>query len=432
MRRLIAPTGLAALLLATTSRLGTDYPADAGPAISALARGDLHGFASDQAQMGPLSLLLRAPLAAIAGADSIWAYRLGALTCLLALVAFGAAVARRAPASFAPTAALLLVVNPVTIDALRLGHPEELLGAALCAGALLLARERALIAGVALGAALATKQWALIAIAPVLLAAPRAARVRLSLAAGGVVAAIVVPLALADPHAFLQALRHPAFGVAEMRTGNVWGWAAITNHITLGPGETATAYTVPDWLQHGAHPLVALITLGLGGVALAPRNRPAGAARAPDARTLRTGPVEPRLLPRALPGGTDRVGGGRGAPRPVAVGCVRRFPRRGVRPVAAARRRALHRVGAAAGGVAQPACPALGAGAPAPGAARTCRVEPRRVARRARSCTGRSTPYHDAAATANAIGATTISAPTVDSGSSPCARRNSSSGTCHR
>jgi hypothetical protein len=268
MRRLIAPTGLAALLLATTSRLGTDYPADAGPAISALARGDLHGFASDQAQMGPLSLLLRAPLAAIAGADSIWAYRLGALTCLLALVAFGAAVARRAPASFAPTAALLLVVNPVTIDALRLGHPEELLGAALCAGALLLARERALIAGVALGAALATKQWALIAIAPVLLAAPRAARVRLSLAAGGVVAAIVVPLALADPHAFLQALRHPAFGVAEMRTGNVWGWAAITNHITLGPGETATAYTVPDWLQHGAHPLVALITLGLGGVAL--------------------------------------------------------------------------------------------------------------------------------------------------------------------
>jgi hypothetical protein len=268
VRRLTAPTALAALLLAATSRLGTDYPFDAGPAISALARGDLHGFASDQAQMGPLSLLLRAPLAALAGVDSIWAYRLGALACLLALVALGVTVARRAPASFAPIAALLLVVNPVTLDALRLGHPEELLGAALCAAALILARERPLAAGVALGAALATKQWALIAIAPVLLAAPRHARVRLALTAGGVVAAVVAPLALADPHAFVEALRHPAFGVAEMRTGNVWGWAAITNHIALGPRDVVTAYTVPDWLQHGAHPLVAALTLGLGVAAL--------------------------------------------------------------------------------------------------------------------------------------------------------------------
>jgi hypothetical protein len=271
MRRLIAPTGLAALLLAATSRLGTDYPFDAGPAISALARGDLHLFAADQAQMGPLSLLLRAPVAALAGPGSIWAYRLGALACLLGLVALGVAIARRTPAGYAPVAALLLVVNPVTIDALRLGHPEELLGAALCTGALVLARERPLAAGVALGAALATKQWALIAIAPALLVAPREARRRLALAAAGVAAAVSGPLALAEPHAFVEALRHPAFGVAEMRTGNVWGWAAITNHISLGGGASVSAYTVPEWLQHGAHPLVAFLTLGLGVAALRAR-----------------------------------------------------------------------------------------------------------------------------------------------------------------
>jgi hypothetical protein len=271
MRRLIAPTGLAALLLAATSRLGTDYPFDAGPAISALARGDLHLFAADQAQMGPLSLLLRAPVAALAGPGSIWAYRLGALACLLGLVALGVAIARRTPAGYAPVAALLLVVNPVTIDALRLGHPEELLGAALCTGALVLARERPLAAGVALGAALATKQWALIAIAPALLVAPREARRQLALAAAGVAAAVSGPLALAEPHAFVEALRHPAFGVAEMRTGNVWGWAAITNHISLGGGASVSAYTVPEWLQHGAHPLVAFLTLGLGVAALRAR-----------------------------------------------------------------------------------------------------------------------------------------------------------------
>jgi hypothetical protein len=271
MRRLIAPTGLAALLLAATSRLGTDYPFDAGPAISALARGDLHLFAADQAQMGPLSLLLRAPVAALAGPGSIWAYRLGALACLLGLVALGVAIARRTPAGYAPVAALLLVVNPVTIDALRLGHPEELLGAALCTGALVLARERPLAAGVALGAALATKRGALIAIAPALLVAPREARRRLALAAAGVAAAVSGPLALAEPHAFVEALRHPAFGVAEMRTGNVWGWAAITNHISLGGGASVSAYTVPEWLQHGAHPLVAFLTLGLGVAALRAR-----------------------------------------------------------------------------------------------------------------------------------------------------------------
>src|SRR4051794_30835971 len=85
MRRAIVPAALAALFLSATTSLGTDYPGDAGAAIGALARDDIHGFVSAQPQMGPLSLLGRAPLAALAGPGSIWAYRLGALACMLGL-----------------------------------------------------------------------------------------------------------------------------------------------------------------------------------------------------------------------------------------------------------------------------------------------------------------------------------------------------------
>jgi hypothetical protein len=268
MRRAIVPAGLAAILITATSKLGTDYPADAGPAISALARGDVHDFIRDQAQMGPLSLLVRAPAAALVGPTSIWAYRLGALCCLLVVIALGALLARRATTGVAATAATLLIVNPVSLDALRLGHPEERLGSALCVMAVLLARERQVLAAIALGCALATKQWALIAVAPVLIAAPREARVRIAVTAAGVAAAIVVPFAVADPHAFIASLNHPAFGVSAMRTGNLWGIVAIPKHVALGGGETTIAYLTPGWLQHIAHPLVAALTLGLGAAAL--------------------------------------------------------------------------------------------------------------------------------------------------------------------
>jgi hypothetical protein len=271
MRRAIVPAGLAAALMAATTGLGTDYPFDGGPAVSALARRDIHGFVSAKIQMGPLSILLRAPLAALAGPDSIWAYRLGALACLFALVALGALVARRAGAGAGLLAAALLVVNPVSLEALHLGHPEELLGGALCVAAVLFARERQLCAAIALGAALATKQWALIAIAPVLAATPTHARVRLAATAAGVAAAVVVPFALADTHAFIDALNHPAFGVSAMRTGNLWGITAITDHVSLGGGETAVTYVTPRWLQHVAHPMVAVLTLGLGAAALRKR-----------------------------------------------------------------------------------------------------------------------------------------------------------------
>jgi len=279
MRRAIVPAALAAALTAFTTGAGTDYQFDAEPAINALARGDLHGFAAAQAQMGPLSLLLRAPTAALVGPGSVWAYRLGALVCLLAAIGLGALISRRAGAGAAVIAATLLVVNPIALDALHLGHPEELLGGSLCVLAVLLARDRKLLAVAALAGALATKQWALIAIAPVLLAGRREDRVPVAAMAFAAAAAIIAPFALADPHAFIAALHNPAFGIAEMRTGNVWGAVAISHHVPLGGGESTVAYVTPRWLQHLAHPLVAAITLGLGTAAL-----------------RRRGPVDPLAL----------------------------------------------------------------------------------------------------------------------------------------
>ena len=61
----------------------------------------------------------------------------------------------------------LCAANPITLRALDIGHPEELLGAVLCAGAVLAAvRGRATLAGVLLGLAVANKAWALLASGP--------------------------------------------------------------------------------------------------------------------------------------------------------------------------------------------------------------------------------------------------------------------------
>ena len=67
-----------------------------------------------------------------------------------------------------------------------MGHPEELLGAALCAGAVLAAAARPLeLAGVLLGLAVANKAWALLAVGPVLLALPDAPLARRSSSPAG-------------------------------------------------------------------------------------------------------------------------------------------------------------------------------------------------------------------------------------------------------
>ena len=155
-----------------------DYPRDAGPAISAGAHGDLAGFFAHQAAMGPLSLYLRVPFAAIGvalGDGTLGVYRWGALPCLIVLGLVAVWLARFAGRRGAGHAAQILIVgvvllNPLVDSALYWGHPEEILTAALGTGAIIAALEqRPLAAGLLVGLAIASKQWALVLLIPVVL-----------------------------------------------------------------------------------------------------------------------------------------------------------------------------------------------------------------------------------------------------------------------
>ena len=105
-----------------------------------------------------------------AGGGDVAVFRAVGMPCLLAGVALGAVLAasllaRRAGRGTVATVVCLCAVNPITLRALDIGHPEELLGAALCAGAVLAAlRGRSTLAGVLLGLALTNKAWALLAV----------------------------------------------------------------------------------------------------------------------------------------------------------------------------------------------------------------------------------------------------------------------------
>src|SRR5258707_385528 len=187
---LAAAAGCAALAwLGLYGPAWNDYEVELGPAVEALNAGHLHAFLSLSPVYGG-SLIERAPFALLPGlwgAGEPVVYRFLAIPCLLASALLGVWLLARMRADRRPALARavtlsLLVANPVTLRALELGHPEELLGASACVAAVLLAgaptvsRHRALAVGAVLGLAVANKQWALIAAGPRLLALPPAPR----------------------------------------------------------------------------------------------------------------------------------------------------------------------------------------------------------------------------------------------------------------
>jgi hypothetical protein len=260
-------------LIAYSAPLGTDYLAppchpyvcdDAGPAIAALVAGKPHDFFANQPPMGAFSLLVRAPFAALgklAGGNDLLIYRLGAFVCVLALgllaVTLMAIMARRRrPLASCLLVPVAIVVSPLTYSALEYGHPEELLGAALCAGAML-------------GCALATKQWAALAVLPVLLAAPRGTRLRLALAAGGFAAALFVPMIAADTARFWLAQKSVGIATTFQHTvtaSNVWfPFAHGSTAPTLTPHgiQVTTMYSLSSSLGHFTHPFAIAVALAL-------------------------------------------------------------------------------------------------------------------------------------------------------------------------
>jgi Glycosyltransferase family 87 len=266
--------GIAAVatLLAFLNTSTGDYPNDAGDTIRALLDGHVGAALAGQPLMGSFSILLRLPFAALAdaaGGGELLVYQLGSSSCVAAAGLLGFAVARcmeRRGASRAACIATIAfsMVNPLTWEALRLGHPEELLGAALCVGAVLAAlRGHGARAGVLLGLALATKQWALIAVLPVLAAAPER-RMRVAIVAAAVAIALTLPLAAGNLSGFSDTTRQAAWGGERVHPWNaLWPVAAIEDRvISIGEEErVVTVRVLPTWLAHAMHPLIVLIAI---------------------------------------------------------------------------------------------------------------------------------------------------------------------------
>lgn len=282
MRRLATALGvLAVLVLSLRASVGMepglDYFSDASAAIDALARGDLDGFFASQPLMGSFSLVLRAPfVAAVFDGNLETVYFAGALPCLFATVILGLALARLAAehGQSAPVQGLiagLAVINPITFRALHWGHPEELLGAALCVGAVLAAlRERELLAGVLLGLAIATKQWALIAVLPTLLAAPRR-RIALLTIAGSLVALFYLPGLIANSASFGGATEAAAGQAAGGASTTPWSlWWPLASVADSSFGER---YMAPAWVGVVSHPLIVLLPIPLAALLWRRRDR---------------------------------------------------------------------------------------------------------------------------------------------------------------
>lgn len=237
--------------------------------------------------MGPASILLRAPFAALArlGDDTtLERYRLGAFACLFVAALVVLWMAHRAgrrgvhPAICAAFA-FGAIVNPLTFRSLSLGHPEEPLAAVLIVAAVVAAAEaRALAAGLLFGLAMSTKQWALLAVGPVLLAAPPATRRTLVTVAAAVTLVLFAPLVFGDTERFVHATSDAASPTADATPTNVW-WplAETVDDPTLPEG--VERREPPPLIRTLAHWLVLILAFGSAALVFL-RNRHPGLSAA--------------------------------------------------------------------------------------------------------------------------------------------------------
>jgi len=265
-----------------------DYSTEVQPAYDALTAGHIWQFLTLAPGYGG-SLELRAPFALLAslaggGADAV--YRAVSIPCLVAAALLGVWLVARMRALgrgrlARATAFGLCVGSPVTLYALQYGHAEELLGAVLCVVAVLTAQRGAWAwSALALGLAIANKQWAVLAIGPVLVALP-AHRWRTLAFAGMIAACFYIPL-LAPAW-----LAHTGSGggagattvFASSSAGSIfqpwqlWWFLGSHGHLVKDTfGVVKVGYrTAPAWVQTISHPLIVAVSVPL--TVLAARRR---------------------------------------------------------------------------------------------------------------------------------------------------------------
>jgi hypothetical protein len=281
-------TAAATLMVATFGlhdwRTG-DWSTEAKAAVDALRQGHIASFLSLSPAYGG-SLVLRAPFILVPklwGGGELATFRAAAAPCLAALAILGVWLfARLRALGRTPLvrwlALLLCVANPVTVSALGAGHAEELLASVLSVGAVLAAtRGRWVWAAVLLGLAVATKDWALVAAGPVVLALPDR-RIRALLLAGAVTAAVLAPLGLGSGGAFGAATAGALRAPGIFSPLQLWWFLA---HVEAGTG----GHRAPiGWVSAIAHPLIVTVTVPLTLLCMLLRRR--GARRPPQEAML--------------------------------------------------------------------------------------------------------------------------------------------------
>jgi hypothetical protein len=274
-----------AVLTALTQSEMADYVRQPGwdnpePFIAAMSHGHLAAADANLPLMGGVSLLWRVPFAALAGSSLVWAYRLGALACLLVVVALAVVVDRRLAARGDSIlrrllTGMLLAAGPTTFAALNAGHPEELLGGALCVLAVIAAaQDRRIAAALLLGLAVGTKQWALLAVPPVVLSL-RGGRVGALALATGVAALFVLPEVLVSPSHYAQ-LGDQLGATRRVYPTSLW-WAISAHASSLSGGDAArTALGVlPRGLTRSfTSTLTLALAAGMTGLLALTRRRP--------------------------------------------------------------------------------------------------------------------------------------------------------------
>jgi hypothetical protein len=250
-------TSVVVLLYAANGRIElvkfNDFYREAWPAYAALG----HGHVLEFLKLGPIyvgSLVLRAPFALIAsalGGGRRAVYVASALPCMIAATALctwlAAQPRRRGGIGWASRVVPIVccVINPVVLVALFGGHPEEVLGAALCVGAVILAvKERAGWAGVLVGLAVANKTWAVVAV-PVVIAAMPASRRRALLVAGLAAGAVLLPIAIATHQHGVSA------NVASTQIGTIFN-----------PSQLLWWFGPHSWLANHAREVIVFAAIG--------------------------------------------------------------------------------------------------------------------------------------------------------------------------
>lgn len=260
---------LGALLVAWDGLLTpafSDYELEAEPAFDLLRAGHLHGFLTHAPAYGG-SLILRAPFVVAvtlwhAGGDA--AYRASAVPAMIASIALGLWLFHRLSGKSAWLALLLCTANPLTLASYEIGHPEELLGAVLCAAAVLVAlRDQPVWAGVLVGAAMANKPWAALAVLPVVLALDRG-RIKALISAGVACAVVLAPLMLAGGQSIGRAAASANHVGAIFLPCQIWWFFGASGHVVMGlTGPKPDFRAAPQWIESVAHPIVILAGLSL-------------------------------------------------------------------------------------------------------------------------------------------------------------------------